>query len=62
MEGDTPFPILERHPDSGSEFINWLCKKWSDARNQKLTRSRPNRKNDNSFVEERNGTKVVPNV
>lgn len=55
MEHDTPFPILERHPDSGSEFINWLCKKWSDARNQKLTRSRPNRKNDNCFVEERNG-------
>lgn len=55
MEGDTPFPILERHPDSGSEFINWLCKKWSDARNQKLTRSRPNKKNDNCFVEERNG-------
>lgn len=55
MENDTPFPIVERHPDSGSEFINWLCKKWSEARSQKLTRSRPNKKNDNCFVEERNG-------
>ena len=55
MESDTPFPILERHPDSGSEFINWLCKEWSEARGQKLTRSRPNHKNDNCFVEERNG-------
>lgn len=55
MENDTPFPIIERHPDSGSEFVNWLCKKWSDAKGQKLTRSRPNHKNDNCFVEERNG-------
>jgi hypothetical protein len=55
MEQATPFPILERHPDSGSEFVNWLCKKWSEARGQKLTRSRPNHKNDNCFVEERNG-------
>jgi hypothetical protein len=55
MESDTPFPILERHPDSGSEFVNWLCKSWSDARGQKLTRSRPSHKNDNCFVEERNG-------
>jgi len=55
MEMDTPFPIIERHPDSGSEFINWLCFDWSEARGQKLTRSRPNRKNDNCFVEERNG-------
>ena len=55
METKTPFPILERHPDSGSEFINWLCREWSLARGQKLTRSRPNKKNDNCFVEERNG-------
>ncbi len=50
-----PYPVLEWHPDTGSEFINWLCKKWADRRKQKLTRSRPNRKNDNCFVEERNG-------
>ena len=55
MERNTPFPILERHPDSGSEFVNWLCVGWSRERNQKLTRSRPNHKNDNCFVEERNG-------
>ncbi len=55
MDQATPFPILERHPDSGSEFINWHCREWSKARGQKLTRSRPNHKNDNCFVEERNG-------
>ncbi|KKW32382.1 MAG: Integrase domain protein, partial [Candidatus Uhrbacteria bacterium GW2011_GWA2_53_10] len=42
-------------PDSGSEFINWHCLEWSEERTQKLTRSRPNHKNDNCFVEERNG-------
>jgi hypothetical protein len=55
MDEDTPFPIVEWHPDSGSEFINWHCLEWSTARKQTLTRSRPNHKNDNCFVEERNG-------
>jgi len=55
MDSDLPFPVKEWHPDSGSEFINWHCKGWCDKRGQSLTRSRPNRKNDNCFVEERNG-------
>lgn len=55
MAADTPFRITEWHPDSGSEFINWHCKRWCEARGEKITRSRPNRKNDNCFVEERNG-------
>jgi hypothetical protein len=55
MDGDAPFPIFEWHPDSGAEFINWHCKGWSEKRGQMLTRSRPNHKNDNCFVEERNG-------
>lgn len=50
-----PYPVIEWHPDTGSEFVNWLCQRWADARGQRLTRSRPNRKNDNCFVEERNG-------
>ena len=55
MEKDHPFSIVEWHPDSGSEFINWHCKEWCEKRGQRLTRSRPNHKNDNCFVEERNG-------
>jgi hypothetical protein len=55
MEQDIPFMVVEWHPDSGSEFINWQCYDWCMARKVKLTRSRPNRKNDNCFVEERNG-------
>lgn len=55
MDADFPYPILEWHPDTGSEFINWFCKGWCEAKGQRLTRSRPNHKNDNCFVEERNG-------
>jgi hypothetical protein len=50
-----PYPVIEWHPDTGSEFVNWLCEQWADQRKQRLSRSRPNRKNDNCFVEERNG-------
>lgn len=49
------FPVVEWHPDSGSEFINWHCKDWCMERGELLTRSRPNHSNDNCFVEERNG-------
>ncbi len=50
-----PFDLLGAHPDSGSEFINYLLKTFCDERNIELTRSRPNKKNDNFGVEERNG-------
>lgn len=55
MDKEIPFPVVEWHPDSGSEFINWHCHGWCEKQGVKLTRSRPNRKNDNCFVEERNG-------
>lgn len=55
LNADIPFRVHEWHPDSGSEFINWHCKGWCEQRDQHLTRSRPNHKNDNCFVEERNG-------
>lgn len=50
-----PFDLLGAHPDTGSEFINWLLKQYCDEKNIELTRSRPNKKNDNFGVEERNG-------
>jgi hypothetical protein len=52
MEASLPVPVVEWHPDSGSEFMNQAC--W-DRYQGKLTRSRPYHKNDNCFVEERNG-------
>ena len=50
-----PFSWIMGHPDSGSEFINWVAKDWCDENGVALTRSEPGKKNDNMFVEERNG-------
>ena len=50
-----PFPMKGLHPDTGSEFLNWHLKGWCDSEGIELTRSRPNHKNDNAYVEERNG-------
>lgn len=50
-----PFPWIMAHPDTGSEFINWITKGWCDANGIALTRSEPGKKNDNMYVEERNG-------
>jgi hypothetical protein len=55
MRSDTPFPWTEMHPDSGSEFINAHCLAYANTTNLRMTRSRPYHKNDNCFVEERNG-------
>src|SRR3989338_226547 len=50
-----PFPLLGLHPDTGSEFINWFIKDWCDTEQVELTRSRPCHKNDNAYVEQKNG-------
>jgi hypothetical protein len=50
-----PWQMLEVHPDTGSEFINWHMKDWCDTQSITMTRSRPNHSNDNMHVEERNG-------
>ena len=50
-----PFRFLGVHPDTGSEFINWHVKGWCDKQSIELTRSRPNHKNDNAYVEQKNG-------
>jgi len=51
-----PFPVLELHPDNGTEFFNnFLMKYWKDKLiGVTLSRSRPFQKNDNRFVEENN--------
>lgn len=54
-EKQLPFDLMEVHPDTGSEFINYHLKSWCDNAGVKMTRSRPNHKNDNMCVEERNG-------
>jgi hypothetical protein len=55
-----PFPVLEIHPDNGSEFFSaHLLRFWKDAiQGLELSRSHPFRKNDNRFVEQKNDTLV----
>ena len=55
IQAKLPWNMIEVHPDTGSEFINWLMKNWCDSENIAMSRSRPNHKNDNMHVEERNG-------
>jgi hypothetical protein len=50
-----PVPILGLHPDTGSEFVNWNLTHWCDDEKIEFTRSEPGKKNDNMYVEERNG-------
>jgi len=55
-----PFTVLELHPDNGSEFFNHhLLRFWKDTiQGVQLSRSRPYKKNDNRFVEQKNSTLV----
>jgi hypothetical protein len=55
IKNHLPFPWIMAHPDTGSEFINWLTKGWCEENGIALTRSEPGKKNDNMYVEERNG-------
>ncbi|MDD4358743.1 MAG: hypothetical protein PHY30_02930 [Candidatus Pacebacteria bacterium] len=43
------------HPDTGSEFINWNLKFYCDKEGIEMGRSRPYHKNDNAYVEQKNG-------
>jgi len=58
IEEGLPFDLLGLDSDSGSEFINWHMVKHCQDRNLFFTRSRPDRKNDNAHIEERNNTRV----
>ena len=49
-----PFPLLGVDSDNGTEFINHHTKSYCELEGITLTRSRPYRKNDNCFVEQKN--------
>ncbi len=51
-----PFPLLGLHPDSGSEFLNWHLFGYCQTRGIAFSRSRPDHKNDNAHVEQKNWT------
>ena len=53
-----PLPVEIFHSDNGSEFINHALMNWCRQKGIKLTRSRGSKKNDNCFVEQKNGATV----
>ena len=54
IERTLPFPLLGLDSDNGSEFINAQLFTWCMDNEITFTRSRPQRKNDNCFVEQKN--------
>lgn len=52
--GRLPFPMLGLHSDNGGEFINEPLVTYCREHEITFTRSRPYRKNDNCFVEQKN--------
>lgn len=54
IRGELPFPLLGLDCDNGSEFINVELFRYCQAEGITFTRSRPYRKNDNCFVEQKN--------
>jgi hypothetical protein len=58
MRERLPFPLLGLDSDNGSEFINQDLARWCHNEGITFTRSRPYKKNDNCFVEQKNGNIV----
>jgi hypothetical protein len=53
-----PFSIRELHPDNDTGMINDLLWRYCQKAKIKMSRSRPYKKNDNAWVEQRNWTHV----
>lgn len=58
IRGRIPFNWLEIHSDNDSTFINWHLLRYAEAEGIEFSRSRPYRKNDNCFIEQKNSTHI----
>lgn len=58
VQKSLPFPLLGLDVDNGAEFINEALFEYCSARCIALTRSRPYRKNDQAWIEQKNGSVV----
>jgi len=58
VQSSLPFPLSGIDSDNGSEFINKPLLAWCSQQRVQFTRSRPYRKNDNCFVEQKNNSCV----
>jgi hypothetical protein len=53
-----PFALKEIHPDNDSAMLNDLPWDWCRTAKIRMSRSRPYKKNDNAWVEQKNWTHV----
>lgn len=53
-----PFQLLGLHPDNGTNLLNYLLYDYTQKEKIEFTRSRPYKKNDNCFVEQKNSTHI----
>ena len=60
IENAVPFDLLGFDCDNGSEFLNYHLLRYfnENGKNTQFTRSRPYKKNDNAYVEQKNWTQV----
>ena len=60
IQARIPIPVLELHPDNGSEFLNWnMLRFWRAVfPGVQFSRSFPYHKNGNRFVEQKNSSLV----
>jgi len=58
VRGRMPCPIIGLHPDNGTNLLNYLLYDYTQIEGIEYTRSRPYKKNDNCFVEQKNSTHV----
>lgn len=58
VKSTVPFDITGLDSDGGSEFINWHMVKYCKSEKMYFTRSRPEMKNDNAYVEQKNYTHI----
>ena len=60
MEASLPFSLLGLDSDNGGEFMNYHVLRWLQKRSRPvfMTRSRPNKKDDNAHVEQKNWTHI----
>lgn len=55
IQSRLPFLLKHIHPDCGTEFLNNMVMSWSDEEKIEVSRSRSYHKNDNGYIEQRNG-------
>jgi len=58
----TPFPWKGVDSDNDSAFINYHLVNYCEKENLEFTRSRPDKKNDNAYIEQKNWTHIRKTV